>query len=515
MSREAAALFSLFLGSDVAFGKSYYTGKVSDVGKREAKCWTEKTPLTLDDWEGHVKGTCGIGVIPINSSNMVTWGVIDVDIYGLEFTEFYSDITKKGLPLVPCRSKSGGLHLFLFCKDWIPAEEMMAKLDSLAAMLGLGSCEIFPKQSAIRVEEGREDYGNWINMPYFGGTDRQGVGPDGENIPDILSFVAYAESKRLSSDEFKAFNPAQATNRVLPDGPPCLNIMWEKNSHEGHRKILLANTCVYLKKAHPEDWGAKLEELNRTLTPPLPSREIEDLKSSYSKKDYRYQCQDCNLKKFCNAMECKKRQFGISVEDNGGVLVNNRSLTKILTDPPTWFLDVRKEDGTHTRMSLATAELQNPRNFQFRCMEALNIMPPLVKNEDWQPVVASLLEHVSEVPVPPEATPKGRFYELLEEYLEHRDSENLDCVKRGVVFDDIPGGWLIFRLSDLDAFLLQKRFTLLKTGKIVSALRDIGAFADKRRIGESQVRIWAVPREWIGLGEEPLTVTIKKEEEPF
>jgi hypothetical protein len=189
-------------------------------------------------------------------------------------------------------------------------------------------------------------------MPYFAKDQRQALDDLGLPIADPLVFLANAEESRLDPEAFESFNPAQATNTLLPDGPPCLNILWEKKDHEGHRNILLANTCVYLKKAHPESWGALIEEFNRKLTQPLSGKELELLKKSYEKKDYRYQCSDCNLKAHCNATECKQRRFGIS--ETGGMLINNRSLTKILTEPPAWFLDIQLPTGKYTRMSLTT-----------------------------------------------------------------------------------------------------------------------------------------------------------------
>lgn len=504
IEKEAALLYSLFLGSDLASGRSVYTGKVSKTGKKEAKCWTEKNPATVETWVDHRSGRTGVGIIPINSENQVTWGAIDADIYGVDHTDIIVEIFQKGLPLVPCLSKSGGLHLYLFCKDWVPAEQMMAKLDALAAILGFGTCEIFPKQtSIIRSEEGREDFGNWINMPYYGQETRYAIGPDRLPIKNVETFVAFAESKRLPVDEFKSFEPAKATNTLLPDGPPCLNILWGRKDHEGHRNELMANTCVYLKKAFPETWENQLEEFNRKLSDPLPSRELENLKKSYKKTEYRYQCQSCILKPFCNATECKQRKFGIS-DSGGAFLVNNRSLTKIKTEPPVWFLDIQMPNGTYTRMSLSTAELQSPSAFQFRCLEAINVMPPLVKADEWRAHVTQLLEHVAEVEVPPEATPRGRFLDLLSEFLEHKEETNIDCLKRGAVF--LEADMLYFRFPDLQQWLLQKRFTELVKGRIIDILQSIGGNPGRKTVGGVCMRFWTLPASWETVDEAELTL---------
>ena len=69
------------------------------------------------------------------------------------------------LPLIVCRSKSGGAHVFLFTKENIPASLMQSKLKQMAIILGYEGSEIFPKQTEILVERG--DTGNFLNLPYY------------------------------------------------------------------------------------------------------------------------------------------------------------------------------------------------------------------------------------------------------------------------------------------------------------------------------------------------------------
>ena len=68
-------------------------------------------------------------------------------------------------PLIVCRSKSGGAHVFLFTKENIPASLMQSKLKQMAIILGYEGSEIFPKQTEILVERG--DTGNFLNLPYY------------------------------------------------------------------------------------------------------------------------------------------------------------------------------------------------------------------------------------------------------------------------------------------------------------------------------------------------------------
>ena len=63
---------------------------------------------------------------------MCKWGCIDID--PRNYTTFSEkkivDIIRDNkLPLIAVRSKSGGLHLFLFLNDWYPIKEVLKVLN--------------------------------------------------------------------------------------------------------------------------------------------------------------------------------------------------------------------------------------------------------------------------------------------------------------------------------------------------------------------------------------------------
>ena len=60
-----------------------------------------------------------------------------------------------------CRSKSGGAHIFLFTKDFVPAKLMRDKLMSVSAVLGFGNAEVFPKQIELKSQD---DTGNFLKL---------------------------------------------------------------------------------------------------------------------------------------------------------------------------------------------------------------------------------------------------------------------------------------------------------------------------------------------------------------
>ena len=136
----------LFAGLDRAHGSYEINGERAD-GKKQGRAKTVREDVTLEKWEAHINGTHGIGIIPINDDSQCRFGAIDVDQYdGLDFAKINAKLEELKLPLWPCASKSGGVHLYLFTKEWVGADTLQARLRDMAAALGFGGSEIFPKQ---------------------------------------------------------------------------------------------------------------------------------------------------------------------------------------------------------------------------------------------------------------------------------------------------------------------------------------------------------------------------------
>ena len=54
-------------------------------------------------------------------NNTCRWGCIDIDEYNFNHLVLITNIRKLKLPLIVCRSKSGGAHVFLFTKKFVSA----------------------------------------------------------------------------------------------------------------------------------------------------------------------------------------------------------------------------------------------------------------------------------------------------------------------------------------------------------------------------------------------------------
>ena len=159
--------------------------------------------MTEEIWEQHLSGEIPLGIIPIKEDNTCVWGCIDVDKYDINHGEIAKEIKKRHLPLLLCMSKSGGAHAFLFLKEPEPAGDVRLVLKNIAASMGWGDCEIFPKQNQVLLERG--DLGNWLNMPYLGGdeTSRYAVRENGLAMT-LSEFLTTAEKSRVAIQDIKA-----------------------------------------------------------------------------------------------------------------------------------------------------------------------------------------------------------------------------------------------------------------------------------------------------------------------
>jgi hypothetical protein len=139
---NATKFADVFPGLQLAYG-TYRVDRKQANGKNVGKASIVQEPRTAELWEGHLSGKgTGIGIIPINEDNQCVWGCIDIDQYPLDHKLLIERVRKMKLPLVVCRSKSGGAHMFLFTSDWVSAKDMQKTLNQIASALGYGGTEV-------------------------------------------------------------------------------------------------------------------------------------------------------------------------------------------------------------------------------------------------------------------------------------------------------------------------------------------------------------------------------------
>lgn len=482
---------AIFTGLDIAYG-TYKIEKAKDTGKQTGKAVVIRKPPTDDLWQKHLEGVePSLGIIPIRADNTCVWGCIDIDQYPLDHAGLVAKIRKLQLPLVVCRSKSGGAHVFLFVKEPIPAGEMQRYLNACAGLLGESGREIFPKQSEILVDRG--DTGNFLNLPYFAGDDgtRYAIKDDGTAATLEEFYELYSQFVQPPDLEFPE-EPKQP-DHPIKDGPPCLQALCSQGFPEGTRNNGLFNIAIYLKKASPGDWDAKLVEHNQKyMAPPISMSELSVITKQLQKKDYKYKCKDAPINSFCNSGLCRTRKFGVGGDAPDAPQMS--SLSKYNAEPPLWFMDVNNK-----RIELETESLFNQASFQKACMEKINVLPPTIRKQDWENILNGLLREMVELEQIQEAsedtTITGRFIDLVEEFTTHlQQAMDRDEILLGRPWTNEEEAMVYFRIKDLEAHLKRCNFIGMSAPKIAQRLRDIGGEPFPLFLKGRTTRCWRMPR---------------------
>lgn len=297
-------LLNLFEGNSELFITTSLTGEVDERGKREAKTITLHEPLTSTQWINHLNGKVRIGIKPERDEEC-KWGCIDIDPHS------YKDYNQKkivdiirdyNLPLIPARSKSGGLHLFLFLDKFYPVKDVRKKLDEWNNTF-FQALEVFPMNKCL-------------NMPYFNKDSTTEFAYNESNTPMLIgAFLQLAKQKTnslssLSKLKIEQFEPESNWNQY----PPCCQKMIQEPWSGNHRNDLLFNIGVLeMKKADgnlnkKEVQDILLERNKQIFATPLPEREvIATVVNSVSKKNYALKCNT----PLCDKDKCKFRALGI------------------------------------------------------------------------------------------------------------------------------------------------------------------------------------------------------------
>ena len=461
------AFKEIFEGLNSAYGQYIPSTVHSSNGKQKGRPFTVKKPVIDVPWENHLKGKePALGIIPINEKNLCRWGCIDIDQYDFNHKKFIKKIKQKKLPLVVCRSKSGGAHVFLFVSEWIEAAAMREKLKVMAAALGYSECEIFPKQEYLLIERG--DTGSFLNLPYHGGdnTTRYAFKDDGD-AANLKEFIELHSKYKLTKEKFENLTIESEKEQNIKDGPPCLQTLCREGFPEGTRNNGLYNIGVYLKKANPDTWQTDLATYNtKFMKPPLSPQQVMTTISSLNKKDYQYKCKDQPICNYCDSLTCQTRKFGIG---NGTLMPDISNLRKFTSDPPRWFVNVGGET-----VDVKTNELRTFDLFDEACMDQISIKLPNVSKPIWGKVISNLMKAVEEIEAPETLKYKKQLEEHLENFTTDRAAgKQKTDINRGVSWTD--EGKTYFKFKDFWKYLQNTRTWDMERNK---TLTKIGEYFD-------------------------------------
>jgi hypothetical protein len=485
MTDLAPRFEALYRGLQRAHGTYTIThADAAKAGKMAGRAVTVFETPTVEKWQAHLDGKCGLGLVPIDEDNKCRWGAIDVDEYKEGLLESVENITREmSLPVICLRTKSGGVHIACFLTEPVDARIVRGKMMEIAAALGYAGIEIYPKQTALASER---DCGNWLNMPYFDATSTTRYAVCKGRQLNALEFLQLAEVLRCTPAQFIGISVKSGDH--FADGPPCLQTLAMQKVAVGGRNDAMFAMGVYARQKFPNEWEEEMDNFNSTLfTPPLPSREMQVLAKSVAKKEYFYPCSKPPLTSYCNKHECAKREFGIGQTEAQPSLTLG-ALVKLCTEPPTWIIDV---EGA--RFELDTEELMSQAKFAKCCMERINQWPPMVKPAVWQRLIQAKLAEVEVVEAPKEASPEGRLLWHLEQYcVGTPNARAREELLLGKPWAD--NGRHYFRSEDLIRYLTQHGFRDVTPRKMWSLLRHRAAAKHEQfQIKGRCVQAWSVP----------------------
>lgn len=481
--------YDRFRGLDRAHGVFKITHKNASKNKMEGKAFTAKGVVNVELWQKHLSGEQGVGIISITDEGTSFWGAIDIDIYPIDLYAIEEKIKELKLPLILCKTKSGGAHLYLFLSEETPAQLVQEKLMEWAVALGYPGVEVFPKQVKLANKDDTGT-GNWLNMPYFHHEKLEESSRYGFRDHKILSaeeFLDFADEYQVNQEQLKQVQVF--TTKDLEQAPPCLQYLCTTGFPEGTRNKGLFNLAILAKQKFGDHWKQKVDEFNaKFMKPPLTSAEVQTIIKSAERKNYFYTCSDEPVVSYCQKAICLTRKFGIgNAADDLGVLLNG--LTKINTTPPTWIVAI---NGIRIELE-STDFLLNQTNFRQLCVERVNILPNRVKAPAWESAIKNLLSHVEIIEAPEDASPVGQLLHLVEDFcLSRATARTKDEMVTGKPYKE--DGNTYFRSSDLMKFLSQRRFREIdKANKVWNVLREHGGSSKQLSIGGRSYRVWSIP----------------------
>ena len=416
----------IFTGLEERFGYHQIDTSIGD-GKKSGTSFTSSYAHTEEMWKAHLEGTKfdvktknktiqadSLGLCPIKSDSTCMWGAIDLDEYKPNVEELFKKIKSINVPFIPFKSKSGGIHVYIFLTESVPALLLREKLHTIKNIFG--DCKpdkIFPVQKYLNLDKGSA--GSWINLPYYNAknTERYMIKEDG-SAATIEEFFEHYEKNKVTPAQLKKLKSDIDEGEVgdwFQDGPPCMQALAKFGVPKSQRNEVLLDMTKYIKLRYPEEWQDKTLDYNKKFFEPIGRgmsySEVNNVIGSRDKKDYKYRCDQDWLKTYCNREECVKRKLGI-----GGGIDNELvlgPLSFVTSSPKIWYLGFNGDE-----VRLYSKELVKQDLAREAATEQTGKTPPKIKNWDMQ--IRTLQQKATPIDAPEESLPEFKLKSHLEDF---------------------------------------------------------------------------------------------------
>ena len=495
----------IFDGYKGAYGVADWTNvKIDPVsGKKKPDYRWNFEPFTDQIFIDHLSGAKSVGIQPTNENSEVKFALIDVDPnnyvnYDKKF--FIDKIQEFKLPLIPIESKSGGLHLFIFMKEFVSAALLVSFLKNLLPLFELKpDTEIFPKQTQLTkdTETGELRPGQFINLPYYKKTERQALNLDGtpftfeQFIPLVESNLVNPEDLNIITDNIdkKIFEGA---DEDFKDGPPCLatlSTIMKDPQFDGKDRFMY-NYHVFVKMKYEDTWKQKVKNAPVKYFAEQHANAWDDKTlnakiRSWARSFKGYTCTQSPISDHCKKGICVKKKFGV-LSGSKGTYPELTNLKKIDLDPePEYEFDVIKPDGisTATVHCRSVEHVTDQRKIRNAIAKAAGFPPPIIKGDEDQTVLDALWKTEKTVCPPIGTSSREKLHDVLHAKINGAKAQTDASFKTGTVL--IQEGYAFFKFNKFYDKLKAKnwKYSEDKTGVMMKkTYKDCGIeFVDQKR----------------------------------
>lgn len=407
---DAQRFLQLFKGKSNTYVKNELPKEKPQAGEKiKTKITNNEGRVDKELITHHLDGDYGIGVCPVNAEGKCYFGVLDIDYYKAKIRKVLSFIKEYQLPLLPFRSKSGGLHVYLILSKSVSAKTMRETLNLISyyfcldMIYGKGKVEVFPKQDKA------EGFGSSVTLPYFNAENPYTylLDLDGNEV-EFKDALVYIQSHLTTIEAVKE----SLSKLPYNDAPPCIQrllLSGEVGGEDSGRNNFLFSFAVYAKKKYGNGFEDYVKEINEGFESPLEDSVIDQICTSVKSNEYIYKCKDIPCNGFCNKSECRKREFGLGRDKGHFTGIDYGQLYRYMTAEPyyIWKLRLQGQEKWVDVVFKDEGYLLDQKNFAKMCVRYLNQAPMQVSNNDWYAILNSVLPNVQDVEVKQETDTSG------------------------------------------------------------------------------------------------------------
>lgn len=509
----------LFAGRTETFG-IYKVSDETESGKTKGKGITypnsrfPERRLEASDWENHLNGIDILGIVPILPDGYCGWFALDIDDYQLSHKGLVARIDKFDLPLVVCRSKSGGAHLFCFIRGKIKGTLAVQLCKKWRNILGYRRAEIFPKQTVVDAKI----KGSWMSLPYFNKDETTRYAYDSSGNPlSFNEFIQYANACLITDEEAKRFlteGDVKDDLEIIEQSPPCILKMFEDGIDHGGRNNAMVHIAIYYRKLDDEfktkNFQERVREVNEMYCNP-PLMEDELIIAIKQSANYYYMCSHEPMATLCQKEICMRRKFGIGPDVSFYGSVAFEGIIKIDAEKAIWVLSIRDKNNDQIHeVKVDTDTLMNQRKLRIRIAERANLIIPVVSQKKHDELISPLMHEALIIEDAEEITGESKVTQAFKEWTGNVlfRAKGKESLNKGLPWYDKDANVIYFRAVDFIKIYREKFKENLADRQIWSYLRDAG-------FGRKQVRLGKAGPEWIwcyNLGIEAQWFDIREEE---